>query len=409
MSITRPGRLYRLLGEWGKPLFTVSSPTLGTLTDDQISSISISRGSGSIAHEPATAEIALKGYVPPAADESVSVSLTSSAAYRIFTATGAGTGATPARYSGRIGRQRVSDTGRTRRSTIFASAWTVQAARTEAERTLSATLSTGSAAVALLRPAHMSGKISASFVGEFDPLARTLQGSFSDLFPKVTSEIGTYVSERRNGGVVVQSWTERRARADAAPSSSIPLTRSAALSPAEWEQPNEVRGAEYLVSLTTTAGATYVATIAPNGELSGTRPVTEVDWTHFVAESDQWLYAYAVASQGLDLFYRMPSVKFDMLHLLTHPQAGIRQQAGQLLTLEAGDPVTLSGDWPVPIRGVHMADGITERITGNAWEIEIQLTPYRWAFGDWSPAVPARMWESARNVWDDESRTWGAA
>lgn len=409
MTRTRPGRLYRALDGWPRPLVNVTAPSLGTLTDSDISSITITRGSGGIKHEPATVEIALADYVPPIADETLSVTLTADTAYMLFHRTGAGTGETPARFAGRIGRQSVKDTGTRQTSTLFGTSWSVQAARTDTERWIGTGIATGSAAVSLLTPPHLAGKITASILGTFDPLSRNLEGSYSELFPKVTSDIGNYVSERRDGSVVVQSWTERKKRADAAPSTMIPLTRSAALAPTEWEQPNEVRGAEYRVSLTTTSGAVYVAVIAPNGQISGTRPVVDVDWTHIVNETDQWKYAYAISSQGLQLFYRMPSIRFDLLHLLTHPHVGMRRQAGQLLALESGDPVTLSADWPVPIRGVFLADGITERITGNSWEIELQLVPYRWNFGDWSPAVPARMWDSARNQWNTETRTWNAA
>ena len=407
---TRPGRLYRRLAGWPMPLLNVVSPSLGTLTDAEVSSVTIRRGSGSVQHEPATVEVALTDYAPVISDETLTVKLTSGAAYRIFQLTGAGTGTTPARFSGRVGRQTVEDTGRRQVSTLFGSSWTVQAARTDEPRTMAATLSTGSVAATLLAPSYIADKINVTFNGTFDPLAETMTGSFSDLFPKVTSDIGTYVSERRNGQVIVQSWTERRARADAAPTSVLPLTRSAALSPAGWEQPNEVRGSEYRIKLTTTAGATYIAEIGnAGGGLSGTRPVRDLDWTYFVAETDGWKYAYALASQGLDLFYRVPTVRFDILELLASDSPGLRRQAGQLLSLEAGDPVTFSSDWPVPLRGVLMADGITEQITGSSWEIELSLTPYRWAFGDWSPQVPARMWGSARNTWASEPRTWGAA
>ena len=80
--------------------------------------------------------------------------------------------------------------------------------------------------------------------------------------------------------------------------------------------------------------------------------------------------------------------------------------AAQMLTLEAGEPVYLSGDWPTRLQGVHYAEGITETITPNEWRFELSLIPHALGAGTPSPSVPPLAWDSFTTAWADETRAW---
>ena len=78
--------------------------------------------------------------------------------------------------------------------------------------------------------------------------------------------------------------------------------------------------------------------------------------------------------------------------------------------MQVGDPVYFSQDWPTPLRGVHFAEGITETIDCDTWEVTLNLVRFRELTGEEpvSP-VPARVWDQAQNPWDTETRKWKEA
>ncbi|HAY42805.1 MAG TPA: hypothetical protein DCY59_04315 [Micrococcaceae bacterium] len=187
---------------------------------------------------------------------------------------------------------------------------------------------------------------------------------------------------------------------------STPLTRGQALSPAQWSQPNEgVPQAYRLVR----RRADNIIVNADIGEIDGTQPVVDLDWSYFRGHTDQWLYVHALRAQGFEDRYRISKLSIDLLQLLTSDRPLDKQQAGKLLTLEPGDPIYLSGDWPGVFRGIYFAEGITETINSNTWQIDLEISNFRETVGQVSPEIPAKIWDSASYPWQDEFRKWNEA
>lgn len=418
MAGYKPGRLARTLGLTGAgSYFALYSSTVGGLYDDQIESVSIHRGKsgrGGGVH-PSTLEITVKGM--PALDatgSSVRFFLRETQAARLAARLGTTGPQIERRFTGRLGQVDVEDTGKRFTTTYGAASWITRLNYAPARSVPTAGQSVKRVIQDLLtlnRPTPLAGIIG-SFHGDFDTLAETSEPvTFKDAISKYTDDLGILVRETRAGVSQVMSLPYRLDYAQRALPRSVPLTRSEAISPAKWEQRNEWPPVivDYDVTNENGARVTRTAQIANYTAESPERRA--LDWSYIRPTTDQlYHHAYGMVYESNPRQYTVPSVKIDLLRLIASPQQYHRDQAGQLLGMEAGDPVYFSADWPSRLRGVHVAEGITETIGPDEWTLDLSLVPYSHAFGAApAPEVPARSWESALYPWTDDPRPWAGA
>lgn len=416
MAIFKPGRLRRTLDPiigamWAFAMYSL--PTDG-LYEDVIQSVTIRRGKserGGGSH-PSTMEISLAGrYTTQASGHNVRFFLRDPAAVLLAAHLGASSTAIAPRFTGRLGASSVEDTGKKFSTTFSASSWIAQMNYSTASYTPTADTPVLSVIAGLSQAQEPLRGIDMYLFGASDYVAVDGEPTlFSDGIGKYAADIGILMQETRDGKTNVFGHLWRIANAVAKVSTDIPLTRSQAISPAQWEQQNERPPAIINYKITNSSNGPAVRTVdipSPTGEL---REVVDLDWSHVkLIDADNQLYreAYALAYESNDRQYRVPSVTIDLLYLISSPFSYHRQQAAQLLTMEAGDPVYFSGDWPAPLLGIHFAEGITEQIDYNNWTIELSLVPMNHAVGYMhTTPIPARVWESATYPWNNETRKW---
>lgn len=417
MANYRPGRLRRTLAPivGNVSMFQLYSAPLGTLYDNDIHSVSINRGqsggraAGSI---PSTLEVDLRGqYSAAVAGNNVRMSMRGPTSEALAAHLGVSAAAIAPRFTGRLGQTTVTDTGKKFSTVYRAASWIAQMNYSPKHYTPLAGQPLSTVLAGLLDAGQPLRGIKPSFYPPFDPMAKNEPAiTFKDGITRYATDLGTLLQETRDGQTKGRSIRNRANSARSALAASLPLTRSQAISPATWEQNNERPAVRVQFTVTNAAGAvsTRLAEVEnPTGELVETQTV---DWTYVrVADvdSDPYREAYArVLSSNIRQF-TIPSVTVDLLYLIGSPKQYHRDQAGQLLNLEQGDPVYFSADWPEALRGVHFAEGITETIGPDEWTLELALVPYAQVTGDApSPVVPPKVWDSAGNSWNNETKRW---
>lgn len=414
MSRTRPGRLYRLLpASIGRSLFGFYSPDL-QLYDGAISSVTITRGTDSRGGglTPSIMEMDVPGAVTAALNGTQCRFFLREAPAAALGAIVGKTGAQiSARYQGRIGAMQVKDDGTRFSTTLSASSYTAQmllsprSSRPTAGQTIARVLND---AFGVLDGTLLTG-ITFGTYGTYDRVSKTEEDPipFKDTISKYAAELGILIRQTRAGETQAFTSTYRRDLAVGPQLATMPhLTRAQVLAPATWQQSNEPPGArvEYTVTNENGAPVPRVAEITTN---IGTVETVEKDWSHVYADTLQtYLEAYGIVHTRSARNYRLETITVDLLALITSEFDYHRQQAGNLLALEEGDPVFLSGDWPSPLEGVHLAQQITESITGDSWTLQLALYPIVQVLGTITPRVPARVWAAANYPWSDDTRIW---
>lgn len=415
MAGYKPGRLARTLGLTGSgPFFGLYSSTVGGLYDEQINAATIHRGKsgrGGGVH-PSTLEITVPGL--PALDatgSSVRLFLREVPAARLAARLGTTGPAIERRFTGRLGQVDVEDTGKRFSTSYSAASWISRLNYAPARSTPTAGQSVKRVIADLLtlnRPAPLAG-IEVTFHGEFDAVATTSEPvTFKDAIGTYTADLGILIRETRAGVSQVLSLPYRLDYAQRTLAAALPLTRSQAISPAKWAQRNEWPPVIVDYDVTNENGARVTRTAQIENTTGESPERLALDWSYIHPTTDQlYQHAYGMVYESSPRQYTVPSVKIDLLHLIASPKQYHRDQAGQLLRMEAGDPVYFSGDWPARLRGVHFAEGITETIGPDEWTLDLSLVPYSHAMGSPNnPAVPARVWDSAGNTWNTETRKW---
>ena len=413
MSYTRPGRLYRTLNRLGiaTPLLEVAGETF-TATDDEITSVSISHGgtSPSPGIQPSTCETVLQKTLWMKTGQNMTVRLTSAAAASIAARTGGTVTAARIRdrFTGRIGAQDYDDLAGRLEIRLAAASWSAQLGRLkDVPRWFNAGMQVNEVIRFLVATHAALPQISwiSYGAGRWDVLAEDQpEGTIGNLLSNLTADIGVLVRDTRAGQLEAWPLAYRHSWAQQELSRQYPLTRSQAISPAKWSQPNEDMPAK--------VSALWIAQDGTEEHVSagGTEDslIDRHDWTYVKDQGTENLLSHwrALVAQQWERVMRIPSVKIDLLMLLGSDKDYHRGQAGLLLGLNAGDTIGLSGDWYHDLRGIHIVSGIDEQITGSSWTLTLSLIPWRLVFGEDSPEVPALVWESAIYPWDDESRNW---
>lgn len=404
---TRPGRLRRTLDRLGipSPLVTVTGDNF-TADDDQVSSVSISHGGSdpSPGVQPSTCETVIQRPLWLKTGQPLTVKLTQQAAAAIATLTGTvPTYTIVNRFAGRVGAQDYDDRADRLSARLAAASWSAQLSRVNRTQWINAGVAV-STAIRSLSTSPAVPEIEFAAFGTFDVLAADMpDATYRDTMGKLTGDIGVMLRDTRAG--VLEAWAlpYRMSWAEGQLGSKYPLTRSQAITPAKWSQPNENLPAKVRAEWIGSDG--QPAAYSAGGTEDSIREVH--DWTHIQARTDGLLmHGRSLVRQQWERVLRIPSIKVDLLYLLASDNPYHRGQAGMLLALDAGDTIGLSGDWNNDLRGIHIVSGIDEQISSEAWTITLSLIPHLLVFGYAGPAVPPMVWESATYPWDDETRNW---
>lgn len=414
MAEIKPGKLREcldpILGNmWAFGMY--SAPV--SANENEIQSVTIHRGKSSRGggSHPSTLEITLTGrYSATTSGHNVRFFIREPAAELLAAHLGGSASVIGPRYVGRLAKSSVEDRGLSFSTTLSAASWISQMNYSPKSFTPKAGMTAHTVISGLSSASDPLRGINMAFFGGSEVVARDQEPTlFKDGISQYAEDIGILMQETRSGTTNVFGHLWRGTNAEAKMLTEYPLTRSQAISPAQWEQSNERPPAIVNYKVTNSTGGVAVRTVNLGSGTGEQQESVDFDWSHIkLTTDDNQLYreAYARAFELSDQLYRIPSITVDLLYLISSPYEYHRKQAAQLLSLEAGDPVFLSGDWPTPVDGIHFAEGITEQITADSWTVELSLVPSSHAIGKQTTSVPARVWDSARNTWDSETRTW---
>lgn len=417
MVTYNPGRLHRVFAPLTGtlPLFTVNFGAYSE-NDTQIMSIVINRGTTgrNVGHNPSTCEVTTKGRKDGFLTGSVlRVVMPTGVANTLANYLGGIGGADIlSRYRGRLASIGIDDTGKRFTTDVAGSSYLTQMNYSPVHFTPIA----GQSIVTLLRnmtqaDEPLRGITFTSQVGvtnfvqhkTLDPML------YKDGIGPYAQDIGIQLQERRDGSTRAWSHIARQDFATSRISTQWPLMRSQAIAPGRYEQANErpAKRVEYTIVNSAGGTATRTAEIAnPTGEIIETEKIDWTNWQVTALDNQLNFEAYARVYESSARLYTLPTVKIDLLLLIRQGTEYSKRIARQILMLEVGEPVYLSGDWPQRLRGVHFADGIKETIGPDEWSFELSLIPHAAAVGASSPDVPAKAWDSAINAWDEETHEW---
>lgn len=416
MVTYKPGRLHRAFAPitGTLPLFTVNFGSY-SVNDTGIHSIVINRGAQgrNVGHNPSTCEVSVTGRRDDFLTGSLlRVVIPTGVAGLIGGFVGAGAADILTRFRGRLGAIGIDDTGRKFTTTVTGSSYLTQmnyspaSFTPRAQQSLVSILRDMAKADEPIRGIDFNSQLGLTNIVQFQAGEPML---FQDGKDTYAADIGILLQERRDGSTRAWSHESRKANVLAALPFQWPLMRNQAIAPGHYEQANERPARRVQFEITNSAGgvATRTAEISnPTGELVETE---KVDWSIFqTAALDNQLEneAYARVYGSSARLYTLPTVKVDMLALIKVASEYSKRIARQILLLEVGEPIFLSGDWPTRLRGVHFADGIKETITPDEWSFELSLIPHAAAVGSVSPDVPAKAWDSAIKAWNEETQEW---
>lgn len=418
--MSRTSRLWRKMGAT-EPIFRLwGEDGLGPINDHGLKSVTINRGSARPQYGLTTDTLEVETALTLGVHSGgrVHFDLTDYGADLIEQWSFAQPAKTAPRFYGRVGKMTMNDVRSDRQhATVYAASWFAQLSNTTVPMLIPANTPVRDAARQISAPAGVglpwvpvlewvSPQASYGYV-----YADMEVSGFDDGMGKLVSDLGIYGWVRRGGDGVIMTPAHMWEQAQLKMPSAFPLTRSQAISPATWEQPVENIAGSHWVSFRDETAAIRTRGYGDDPNNPNLRRV-DYDMEH-VRWSNDYTQPYTTAQVGYfrerDTGYAIPSLTVDLLYLLTSPVDYHRLQARQLLELEVGDPVFLSGDWNRPVRGINFATGLKEQITPDRWELTISLHPSDTVVGEQSPVVPARVWESADWPWDDETREWNGA
>ncbi|MFJ2144154.1 hypothetical protein ACIOJF_02490 [Glutamicibacter sp. NPDC087831] len=387
--------------------------------DDTITSISINRGVSdrNVGHNPNTCEVTFTGRRDNfLTGNLMRLSLRESVAQRLATHIGADPEKIIRRFTGRLATIDIEDLGGDKFYTSVAGSshltqmnYSVASFTPNAGQNLGSILADATKANEPIRGVDFSTNLGAVNIHQF---AAGEQMLFKDGLGKYATDIGITLQEYRDGSTKALGIPWRIDTAASRVVTEYPLMRNQAIAPGNYSQHSErpaVR-VEYTIKNESGGTATRVAEVAnPTGEL---RETVSIDWSYLQVEDVQNQLvreAYARVFGSSSRLYTLPTVKIDMLLLLKDGSPYSKKIAKQILEMEVSESVSLSGDWPKSLQGVHFAEGIKEIITPDSWEFELSLVPHAVATGNVSPTVQPRAWDSATKVWNDETREWNQA
>lgn len=417
MSLHRLARTHGLGSRSGWQWWTPYGP----IYDDRLVEITVTRGGPVEGLVPATAEVRVAGPLPPIPQASQATNLTMTTPMLQWVGDRAGMNVERLRYRfvGRVAEQSVTDTSRGQlESRATCTDWAAlvasinpPAAAYRADPTLGHLYADlwDSSGVPTPAPTLLGEHRHRVVIGPDDP--NPLPISTSDVWGLYAANIGTMIRTTRAGLPEAHALIYRRDAASTWQSTApVPLQRTQVLSPVEWAMPAAVptrvalrwrgpTGQPQTTTLSVGDGSFTAAT-----DERDTTMIQPVDGgTAVVAAANAMVWRSAPGG------YSVRSLTCDVLALLGSTARADRQQAVQLLALEAGDPIALGTDWPEHVGGMHYVTQITERVTPDSWTVELEIIPHYQVTG--MPADPVRSysWDTAlptTATWDDVRAPW---
>jgi len=422
--VYKPGKLHRKLSVDGSPIFEAVAGSL-TFGDDAITSINISRGNADASPDvsPSTVDLAVVGAQSVDRNAVLSVRLTDAAASR-FAFGGIAANEIADRFNGRRGGLNVEDVawkaGKVEKfyTQISGASWTSllrNAARTTSPE---AGANVASALVWAWDHPDLSGKQPLAWapLDTFDTTYAKEWGlTFSDISTKFGTDMGTLFQHRRDGSVRILSIGYRRQMLFDRLETEWPVTRSQAISPATWSTQIESASVQYHMIRRLPSGALYEQDWpTPVGSTIVLLKREDIDVSQVLPTGIYETYrllANSLNHQSNSSRLEIEAIKFDMIHLLSSSKIVDRTIAAQLLKLEAGDPLFLSGDWPEAVRGPYYANQINESIGPNSWEISIDVFHAKdvvGMFDNETPEIPGKVWDSLVSEWNVTPGSWNS-
>lgn len=416
--MSSPSRLYRRVGQPG-PLLAVTAgdEALG----DQVTAIDIHRGSDSLSvYQPSIITVHTpRSDLPSLGGRSLDVRLTQDTCDHLADLTGLDGSHFEWRFNGRAGGITWDDAGdgrgwlgswRGRGITINGAGWGSVLENAPGTWTPQQGATVRAGAFALLEPAW-EPRVELEWYGT----ASDTWGAPEDEDghePLTAADMLSLLQDRlygvadsRSGRVRVSPLArlEERINEPADPYRSLPLARRHVLAPSQWQTPS-THPVAYRVLITNPDGSTQLH----GSNQTGAHKVTDLDWSDLIAHTDQWRRVIGLAWATRPGAWTLPSLTARVDLLLASASSYDRGLGGYLLTLNPGDPIALADDWPHPINGVHLVTSLTERITPDAWTIEMGLTPSMSVAGGERLPVKPQIWAQAgTRTWDDAgTNTW---
>lgn len=420
-----PGRLRRTLAiSDTESLFELSLSDSGVYTADQIGDVTISHGKDGPhgGMTVATMSCRVNDTIPAGPQRHARLRLSYALANRIVDGTGIPAEAIRSRFTGRIGADTITDRSdrHGRYTEIQCSSWTALLKNGKRSTVFYA----NGLILAGLRNAFAHPSFTAAGIApvNFPDTAHSdrsyeLEGNdfrFDDAITKYGEDLGILIQQQRDGSITLLPITKRIEIMNSRITSQWPLLRSEAVSPALWDQHVETASKQYTLLWLTDENTVYRwEWPLPSGANPGLIVESDdVDWSNIRTITDNYRrYMDAINYETNAMRHTLSSVTIDILMLLKSPRYYDRVMAAQMLSLEEGDPLYLSGDWPPAINGPQLVQGIGENITADEWTLELSLTNPRNTLGltpTEIPTVPPKVWDSARSAWDSTAGTWNS-
>lgn len=409
-------KLYKALKDCPKPIFECTMTGEPARYDDDLTGATIHHGGAEPAGVPVpTLEVGFLGYVSPVAGRSAALQLTAPAAAWIKSVTGAaGTGAADIgpRFTGRTGAYTVDDTHTGQNTTMTAAGWTAQLANRSTVHTFNRGAWVHEVITALLRdptlavlPTVTRQPAREKFGQIYDPLPGV---KYSELIGKLTTDLGILVQQWRSGVLEIVPLSHRKTKAAAAAETYPPITRGQILSPAQWSTRSENDPSNHRIVTRDGAGAPVSLNFGDLNEPWRDKTETDLQYLYFT-DPEQWhTLGYTRRYREYSGAYSLPEIEIDLLLLFKRGRPYDLLQAGALLALNAGDPVTFAGDWYPTLRGVFFAEQISETITPDSWKIRLTLVPLGHVTASTQPGIRPRIWDQATDTWDQATGTWNS-
>lgn len=414
-------RLYRHLADrLALPLFRMTVNGWDRQDDHTIESVTINRGlgqpGGGVAVTTMEADIAGDFAQSPFTGSTARLVINDVEALRYLT----GVLGRPAadfadRFRGRVGPIEVTDNGNGRpmSTKITCSSWISQESYSGRKRTLTRPMFLNDAVQDLMYAENRFYTMHR--YGDRDVLYETIENTtYSDEINKLTSDYEILIGDLRNGDARFMYLPWRVQEAANRVHTQAPLMRSQVIAPATWEQSNETYATKYEIRFVGPDGNMTGTTRYSQSNLAAAAETRDLDWSYIQSRTDHWDFASrAIIYRETTNRFAIPSVKVDLLRLLTSDRAYDRRVAGELILAETGDTVNLAGDWPNIIDGVYVITGMTETISPDEWSIDMSLSTASAALGTVLSDIPGQdeipplVWDQAtRTRWNDDSRKW---
>lgn len=410
-------KLHRVFSTGGAPLFNLAIGTK-TYTDNEIISISITRGGASYGSNPTVLEVKLKGWQRFNRNEHVELKLTDVIRPKI----GISYQQTVWRFYGRVGTVETEDRGdnKTAITTIMCSSYSTLLKLSPTPIPLEQRELVQNVIAKAITTPRVGNRIKLYQLADTSSLdaGRIYLAAdeepakpFKDVLSEYVEKAKTLLAEMRDGKMRILTLAFRDQMLDSQVASRYAPLRSSVLAPARFAQDNDVRSHNLryiwreLDASTTTQlfGALNINDALPEDVETKEEKIESIIVPYhvrpYIARAEN--ASVNAALRGYD------SITLDILALLSTGTTYQRYVAFEALRLEHGDALFFGGDWKQQPWAM-IARRITETISHDTYRISIDLDHPMEVIGRASPKIyPPRVWDQAVSTqWDQDERQW---